>query len=105
MARTFYPREYFVPPPSTIHLLPFKFTRLNGKELLVNEAGEFLFAPTGTVQLLTDSTIDTASELYADLKAKHFLYDNTSSALLDILAAKIRTKFDHLNGGTKLHIF
>ena len=50
MARTFYPREHFAPQPSTFLLLPFKFTRLNGKELLVNEAGEFLFAPTGTIQ-------------------------------------------------------
>ena len=105
MARTFYPREHFAPQPSVLHLLPFKFIRLNGKELLVNEAGEFLFAPTGTIQLLTDQTIDTASELYRDLKAKHFLYDDTSSPLLDVLAAKMRTKFDHLNGGTKLHIF
>ena len=105
MARTFYPREHFAPQPSVLHLLPFKFTRLNGKELLVNEAGEFLFAPTGIIQLLTDQTIDTACELYRDLKAKHFLYDDTSSPLLDVLAAKMRTKFDHLNGGTKLHIF
>lgn len=105
MARAFYPRERFASVPTALHLLPFKFTRLQGKELLVNEAGEYLFVPTGTVQQLADGYCDTGSELYCDLKAKHFIYDDASSPLLDLLATKIRTKFDHINGGTKLHIF
>jgi His-Xaa-Ser system radical SAM maturase HxsB len=105
MARVFYPLERFAPAPGRFHLLPFRFTRLNGKELLVNEAGEFLFAPTGTVNNLADEQLDTQSELYQDLKAKHFVYDETSSPLLDVLATKVRTKFDHIIGGTKLHIF
>jgi sulfatase maturation enzyme AslB (radical SAM superfamily) len=78
---------------------------MNGKELLVNEAGEFLFAPHGSVQDLVDERLDTNTELYRDLKAKHFVYDDSSSPLLDILATKVRTKFDHIWGGTKLHIF
>lgn len=105
MARVFFPIEQFAPAPTTFHLLPFKFMRLNGKELLVNEASEFLFAPPGTAKALADEHLDTGSDLYRDLKAKHFVYDDTSSALLDVLAAKVRTKFDHINGGTKLHIF
>ena len=105
MARSFYPLQAFAPTPTRISLLPFRFTRLNGQELLVNEAGEFLFAPTGTAQALADDTLDSQSTLYKDLKAKHFLYDETSSPLLDVLATKIRTKYDHLIGGTKLHIF
>src|SRR5690242_14792383 len=105
MARTFYPLERFAPAPATFCLLPFRFTRLNGKELLVNEAGEFLFVPQGTVQQLVAERPDIKSELYQDLKAKQFVYDNSSSPLLDILATKVRTKFDHMCGGTKLHIF
>lgn len=105
MARTFYPLERFAPTPPTFHLLPFRFTRLHGKELLVNEAGEFLFVPPGTVHQLVDERLDTNSELYEDLKAKQFVYDDSSSPLLDILATKVRTKFDHMCGGTKLHIF
>jgi len=50
---------------------------------LVNEAGEFLFAPSGTVQR-HGRQIDTSTELYRDLKAKHFVYDDLSSPLLDI---------------------
>jgi len=105
MARTFYPLEKFAPAPTQVSLLPFRFARLNGHEVLVNEAGEFLFAPPGTVRNLLDGTLDFQSTLYKDLKAKHFAYDDTSSPLLDVLAVKVRTKFDHLNGGTKLHIF
>ena len=105
MARVFYPLERFAPRPARFYLLPFRFTRSNGKELLVNEAGEFLFAPSGTVQRLADEQLDTNTELYQDLKAKHFVYDDSSSPLLDILATKVRTKFDHICGGTKLHIF
>lgn len=105
MARSFYPLQDFAPTPSEISLLPFRFTRINGKELLVNEAGEFLFAPSGTTETLASGTIDPRSELYKDLKAKHFVFDETTSPLLDVLAAKIRTKYDHISGGTKLHIF
>jgi His-Xaa-Ser system radical SAM maturase HxsB len=105
MARAFYRLERFAPTPTTFHLLPFRFTRLNGKELLVNEAGEFLLAPSGTFQRLADEQLDTKTELYQDLKAKHFVYDDSSSSLLDVLATKVRTKFDHICGGTKLHIF
>lgn len=105
MARVFYPHERLAPAPASFHLLPFKFTRLDEKELLVNEAGEFLFAPRGTVAQLADERLDPGTDLYRDLKAKHFLYDDASSALLDVLAAKVRTKYDHMMGGTKLHIF
>jgi His-Xaa-Ser system radical SAM maturase HxsB len=52
-----------------------------------------------------DERLDTSTDLYRDLKAKHFVYDDSSSPLLDILATKVRTKFDHICGGTKLHIF
>ncbi len=105
MARSFYPVEAFAPKPSRVSLLPFRFTRLLSQELLVNEAGEFLFAPNGTVEKLADGSLDTKSPLYEDLKAKQFLYDDTSSPLLDLLAAKVRTKYEHVYGGTKLHIF
>ena len=105
MARAFYPLERFAPTLPTFHLLPFRFTRLNGLELLVTDAGEFLFVPTGTVQQLVDERLDASSELYQDLKAKQFVYDDSSSPLLDVLATKVRTKFDHMCGGTKLHIF
>lgn len=105
MARQFYARSELSVPPEGFELLPFRFTRLNGTELIVNEAGEYLFAPKGTVKRLVDGQIDFDSTLYKDLKAKHIVFDKGSSALLDVLATKVRTKFEHIKDGTKLHIF
>jgi len=105
MPRTFYPAENYAPRPNSVSLLPFRFTRISTQELLVNEAGEYLFAPEGTVNAMANGELDFRSELYKDLKAKHFLYDDTSSPLLDVLAAKVRTKFQHIYSGTKLQIF
>lgn len=105
MPRSFYSLQDFSPVPSTISLLPFRFVRLSDQELLVNEAGEYLIAPNGTVESLAHRKIDVGSALYKDLKARHFLFDETSSPLLDVLAAKVRTKLQHMYGGTKLHIF
>ncbi len=105
MARQFLPRQVYSPTPARFDLLPFRFTRLNDRELIVNEAGEYILAPSGTVQQLVSGQLDARSVLYKDLKAKHVLFDSDSSPLLDILATKYRTKYDHIEGGTKLHIF
>jgi His-Xaa-Ser system radical SAM maturase HxsB len=105
MARSFYALQEFAPAPKHFSLLPFRFTRFSEKELLVNEAGEFIFVAEGTIRKLLDGSIDVTSGLYRDLKSKQFLYDDTSSPLLDLLATKIRSKFNHIYGGTKLHIF
>lgn len=105
MARQFYSYETLNPRPKSFQLLPFRFTRLDGTELIVNEAGEYLFVPAGTVQNLVNGEIDAEATLYRDLKSKHILFDNSSSALLDVLATKYRTKYNNLTGGTKLHIF
>jgi His-Xaa-Ser system radical SAM maturase HxsB len=105
MARQFRHYEEFRPPFETFQLLPFRFTRLDEKELLVNEVGEYLIVPTGTVRTLLEKKIDLDSALYRDLKAKQFLFDPSSSPLLDVLATKYRTKYSHIYGGTKLHIF
>lgn len=105
MARSFYPVEDFGPVPKSTKLLPFRFLRFQGQELLVNEAGEYLIVPSGTVRKMTTHCLEPSLPIYKDLKAKQFIFDETSSPLLDILATKIRSKYDHLLGGTKLHIF
>jgi His-Xaa-Ser system radical SAM maturase HxsB len=106
LARTFLPRDSFKASSSPYRLLPFRFHRLNPTtEVLVNESGEFMIAPAGTSRKLVKGEISPAAEIYATLKAKHFLYDDYSSTLLDVLASKYRTKYDFLAGSTKLHIF
>lgn len=105
MARQFFSPEAYASKVSTYQLLPFRFTRLNGREILVNECGEYLFAPHGTVERLVRRNLDTSTDLYNSLRSKQFVSDDNSSAHLDLLATKYRTKHEFLAGSTKLHIF
>ncbi len=103
--RSFQARNSYVSSSGRYHLLPFRFHRLDHQtEVLVNECGEFLFAPTGTVRAVVKRE-SVEDGLYATLKAKHFIYDDYSSPLLDVLASKYRSKFEFINGSTRLHIF
>jgi uncharacterized protein len=105
-ARRFQKLTAFGNPTSSYHLLPFRFTRLDSdREILVNEAGEYVFAPTGTFEALVRRKIDCASGLFRTLRARQFIYDDQSSPLLDVLATKYRSKRSFLDGFTKLHIF
>jgi hypothetical protein len=106
MTRKFQNAEAFSGAPAAYNLLPFRFTRLSpDRELLVNEAGEYLFAPTGTVGSLVRHQLAPTTSVYKGLRSRHFLYDDQSSPLLDVLATKYRTKRSFLDGFTKLHIF
>ncbi len=106
MARVFHPLDTYDSHDPSYRLLPFRFLRLEGdKELLVNEAGEFVIAPVGTAQCLVKRRLTHGSDLYSTLKAKQFLTDDSSSPLLDVLATKYRTKYSFIEGSTKLHIF
>ena len=48
-------------------LLPFNFTRLSGKEVLVNELGDMLITPIGTAQKIIDHTLED-EEFYKTAK-------------------------------------
>jgi His-Xaa-Ser system radical SAM maturase HxsB len=103
--RSFVSREAFEASVD-YRLLPFRFHRLDQQtEILVNECGEFVIVPSGTTERVVRKRLTPDEELYGTLKAKHFIYDDYSSPLLDVLAAKYRTKFGFLYGSTKLHIF
>lgn len=104
MPRTFYTKETYGGHPKQYHLLPFRFLRLDEEELLVNEAGEYLTTTGGTVEKLVHRRLATNSELYGTLKAKHFVFDEETSPLLDVLATKYRTKKSFLDHGPVLHI-
>ncbi len=106
MPRRFQPPDAYGHPPATYHLLPFRFIALDSeREILVNEAGEYLIAPSGTARAAVRRVLDPRSDLYRRLRARHFVFDDQSSPLLDILATKYRTKRSFLDGFTKLHIF
>ncbi|MBO4664767.1 MAG: His-Xaa-Ser system radical SAM maturase HxsB [Bacteroidaceae bacterium] len=86
-------------------LLPFRFTRIGTKELIVNEVGDFVFMPFGTVRRLLKGNIDVRSEVYKDLLSKYIVCDEYNGFLQDVIATRIRTKKSFLDGFTGLHIF
>jgi His-Xaa-Ser system radical SAM maturase HxsB len=105
MARVFHSAETYSTLQSGYRLLPFRFVKLGQeKELLVNEAGEFVIAPDGTAQTLIRKQLARGSDLYSTFRAKQFIADDSSSPLLDLLATKYRTKYNFIEGSTKLHI-
>ena len=87
------------------HLLPFRFERVNGKEILVNEVGDFLIVPSGTSKRIVDKEIKKEEDLYKDLIAAYFISETPIPELIDLLAARLRTKKAFLNNFTVLHIF
>ncbi len=87
------------------NLLPFRFTRHNGKEILVNEVGDYLIAPTGTARRIADKEIKKDEDLYKDLINWYFISETPIPELIDLLAVRLRTKKAFLNNFTVLHIF
>ncbi len=85
-------------------LLPFNFSRIANKEILVNEVGDMIIAPIKTVQKLVDKTLEK-DELYKSLVANFFIYEESFPALFDIYAARLCEKKRFLDDFTGLHIF
>lgn len=86
-------------------LLPFRFRRLGNRELLVNDAGDFLVEPAGTVEDIVARRLDVGSELYRDLAANGFIREHLSPMFLDHYARRIGSRKAFLNDSTTLHIF
>ncbi len=103
---TFYPLSAYQRSPKGYRLLPFRFMRFDESTyILVNECGEHTFLDAQVFRAFAERRLSPDAHVYADLKSKQFLADETSSPLLDILATKYRTKKSFLSGFTKLHIF
>ena len=85
-------------------LLPFNFTRISGKEVLINELGDMLITPIGSVQKIVDHSLDN-EELYKSLVANFFISEELLPSLLDVYASRLRLKKSFLDDRTALHIF
>jgi His-Xaa-Ser system radical SAM maturase HxsB len=99
---------YHSNPKEQYFLLPFRFIRLNEhKEVIVNEVGDFLLVPTGTVEKIVSGKLlkSVDEELYGDLVANFFISEERIPPLLDVLATRYRTKKSFLDNFTSLHIF
>lgn len=97
------PATYWKPQP--YRFLPFRFIDLDDGKVLVNLVGEHEIIERHAFEQLIDRTLAPDSDAYLNLKAKHFLADTDSDTPVRLLATKLRTKYSHLAGFTKLHIF
>lgn len=86
------------------NLIPFNFTRLSNSEVLVNELGDMIIAPNGTVDAVVNHTLPS-NDLYKTLVANHFIYEGIVPPLIDVYALRLRTKKCFLDDFTSLHIF
>lgn len=86
------------------HLLPFDFTSISGKEVLINELGDMIISPVGTVQKIVDRTLPK-EDLYKSLVANFFISEQQVPPLIDIYAERLAEKKRFLETRTGLHIF
>lgn len=86
------------------HLLPFTFSRISNHEVLVNELGDIIISPNGTVsKLVKHEPID--DELFKSLIANFFVSDTQIPSLSDVYCMRLREKKRFLDQFTALHIF
>ena len=86
-------------------LLPFRFHIVRNRELLVNDLGDYLSLPRGSVQRIVDRQIRPDEELYKDLIASFFISERPLPRLLDSMAVRLATRKAFLDHFTALHIF
>lgn len=86
------------------YLLPFDFTEISGKEVLVNELGDMIISPKGTVQQIVDGTL-MQDDLYKSLVSKFFISEQMLPPLAEVYAARLREKKRFVEQWTSLHIF
>ena len=87
-------------------LLPMRLIALDpGRYVLTNFAGEYVVLPKTTVRQLVHHELDMASDVYDELKSRHFVLDGDSDVALDLLAVKYRTKQARLADFTSLFMF
>lgn len=92
--------------PSTYQLLPFRFSELDAdRYVLSNMSGEFLVAPKASIKPFVEHQLEDTDPLYKDLRARHFLVDDKTNIAPDLLAIKVRTRYERLSDFTGLHIF
>lgn len=104
-SRKFKTADHYTAAVDGYHLLPFRFHQLDeAREVLVNEVGDFLVAPRGTAARVVARDIDRSEELFADLMAGFFISDSSVPPLIDVLAARYRTKKRFLERDSLLHI-
>ncbi len=87
-------------------LLPFRFLPLDERRyILTNFSGEYYVMPRASLIEFVRHELPLHTPLYNELKSRHFLLDSGSTAALDLLALKYRTKQSFLAQFTSLFMF
>jgi hypothetical protein len=73
-------------------LLPFYFTRILEKEVLVNEIGDMLILPSGSVKDIIEKKLNESNELYKTLHANFFISDEILHPLYEVYASRLAAK-------------
>lgn len=104
----FFGPETFRPAETGAYgLLPFRFARLPhpaGTVLVTSDAGEFAFLKSDEFQAFVTKQLDSSSEAYQDLRARHFLVEAGTEPYIDLMAAQLRTRKSFIKQGPGLHI-
>ena len=94
--------------PSTpfYRLLPFRFSLLDQDQyVLTNLAGEFVIANRPILLDLLAHRLPNTDPAYCELRARHFLMDESTSIAPTLLSIKLRTRYYRLAEFTGLHLF
>jgi uncharacterized protein len=107
LAKRFLPLSHFRESESSGYkLLPFRFTALDDRRyVLSNLVGDYMLATTDELQAIVHHGIPAGSDLYDQLRSKHFIYDADSAVAHELLGLKYRTKLSGLARFTALHMF
>ncbi|WP_193219786.1 His-Xaa-Ser system radical SAM maturase HxsB [Desulfoluna spongiiphila] len=84
--------------------LPFRFDRLNGKVLLVNEVGRYHLLSEVHFDQFIKRRLAVENSILHDLISKGFAYTDNISHTIDVLATQYRTKNQFLYDFTSLHM-
>jgi His-Xaa-Ser system radical SAM maturase HxsB len=86
--------------------LPFRFDRWDNEMVFLStDTGESLFIDNDSFNGFVANKLSPSTSIYKTLKSKGVLVDSGSSAQINLLASKYRTKKSFIEGFSKLHIF
>jgi len=87
-------------------LLPFRFTELDEERYVAtNLSGEYMVLPRDVLHRFAKSELNAHEPQYIELRSRHFLSDAHSKMGADLLAIKVRSRYQRLADWTGLHIF